>query len=198
MGPIFVSILIACCFEMPARAARPRCARPIDRVGEVIIIGNTITQDRVIREVVTFLPGQILRYREIRRVERKLAELGLFKVDPKTGIRPTVQVLNSPGPFKDILIKVEEMPSATIRPLVQITPAAGLLLGFVIEERNFDPWRFPTSVGEFSDGRAFRGAGQKWRLEFGVAPLLQSRLPFSITARLTPFADGMELLTWRP
>jgi outer membrane protein assembly factor BamA len=191
MRSIIIGLALACSLALSTGTAN---ARPITSVGEIVIVGNTITQDCVIREALQDLqPGQILRVRDVRRAKRKLARLGLFK-------NPTVQVLNSPGKFKDILVKVEEKQTASFRPMVQITPGAGLVLGFVIEERNFDPLRFPTSMADFEEGKVFRGAGQKWRLEFGVAPLLRSRLPLSGTATARPasFPNGLELLPWRP
>jgi outer membrane protein assembly factor BamA len=191
MRSIFIGLALACSFAL---STTPANARPITSVGEIIIVGNTITQDCVIREALQDLqPGQLLRVRDLRHAKKKLTRLGLFK-------NPTVQVLDSPGPLKDILVKVEEKQTATFRPMVQITPSAGLVLGFVIEERNFDPLRFPTSMADFEEGKVFRGAGQKWRLEFGVAPFLPSRLPFSVTATARPasLADGLELVPWRP
>jgi outer membrane protein assembly factor BamA len=191
MRSIFIGLALACSFALSTSSAN---ARPIASVGEILIAGNTITQDCVIREALQGLqPGRILRVRDVRRAKTKLARLGLFK-------NPTVKVLDSPGPFKDILVQVEEKQTATFRPMVQITPSAGLVLGFVIEERNFDPLGFPTSMADFREGKVFRGAGQKWRLEFGVAPLLPSRLPLSGTATARPasFGNGLELLPWRP
>ena len=41
----------------------------------------------------------------------------------------------------------------------------GLVGQFVIDERNFDLFRFPRSFREITDGTAFRGAGQGFRLE---------------------------------
>ncbi len=42
---------------------------------------------------------------------------------------------------------------------------AGLTGQITIDERNFDLWRFPTSWSDLTEGRAFRGAGQGFRLE---------------------------------
>ena len=41
----------------------------------------------------------------------------------------------------------------------------GLVGQFIIDERNFDLFRFPRSFREITDGTAFRGAGQGFRLE---------------------------------
>jgi outer membrane protein insertion porin family len=138
-------------------------------VGEVIIVGNTITQDRVIREQVDLWPGQVLRYPELRLAEKNLARLGIFKFDPGKGIRPTVQVIETPGHFKDILVKVEETVTGEVRFKTELDPLRGPLARLTIEERNFDLLGWPRSFADFSEGRAFRGAGQDLRLEITLA-----------------------------
>ena len=42
---------------------------------------------------------------------------------------------------------------------------SGLVGSIVLNERNFDIFRFPTSLADFFEGRAFRGAGQEFRIE---------------------------------
>jgi outer membrane protein insertion porin family len=42
---------------------------------------------------------------------------------------------------------------------------AGLVGSIILDEQNFDWRRFPTSWEDFRSGRAFRGAGQKFRIE---------------------------------
>ena len=81
-----------------------------EMVGEVIITGNKYRRDTEIRALVNIFPGQKLSYPELKEAEAALLGSGLFKVDSETGVRPTVQVLDSPGQFKDILIKVEDLP----------------------------------------------------------------------------------------
>ena len=42
---------------------------------------------------------------------------------------------------------------------------AGLIGSIVVDEQNFDIWRWPHSWGEVRNGTAFRGRGQRFRLE---------------------------------
>ncbi len=84
-------------------------------VGEVIIVGNDRTSDGTIRRVVQLYPGQVLHMEDVRQAEQAIADLGLFVVDPEKGIRPTVSVLESPGEFKDVLVRVQEKPTEEIR-----------------------------------------------------------------------------------
>jgi Surface antigen variable number repeat len=190
MKQILVSI-IAICYS--AGTAHPAQERPIMHVGNVFIIGNTITQDRLILEAVNLLPGRILRQRDVRLAQSNLLKLGLFKVDRRKKIYPRVLVLDSPGPFKDILIKLEEKPTTKVRPLWQMRPDAGWVAGLVIEERNFDPWRFPTCVEDFMEGKAFRGGGEKWRIELGLSTLRKGSLPFCVFVRLAPETNWLAL-----
>jgi outer membrane protein insertion porin family len=140
--------------------------KPQAYVGEVIIVGNTVTQDRVIRRMLQGIqPGQVLRYPELRIAERDLARLNIFEMNPELGIRPTVQALDSPGPFKDILVKVQETRTGSLMLGAGINSDNGVVGSIVLNERNFDIFRFPTSFADFFDGKAFRGAGQELRIE---------------------------------
>src|SRR5262249_27399376 len=60
-----------------------------DRVGRVIIEGNTVTQDRVILNQVDLRPGQVLQYPKIEDARMRLARLGIF--DPEDP--PSVEVV---------------------------------------------------------------------------------------------------------
>jgi len=48
---------------------------------------------------------------------------------------------------------------------VGVNSDAGLLGSVIVDEQNFDIWRFPRSFAEIRDGTAWRGAGQRFRLE---------------------------------
>lgn len=139
--------------------------KPISYVGEVFIVGNTVTRDNVIRRQLGLYPGQVLRYPELRIAEANLAKLGIFEMNPEQGVRPTVQALESPGPLKDILVKVQESRTGSLMLGAGINSNNGLVGSIVLNEKNFDLFRFPTSFADFFEGRAFRGAGQEFRIE---------------------------------
>jgi outer membrane protein assembly complex protein YaeT len=140
--------------------------KPQAKVGEVFIVGNSVTQDRVIRRMLQGIqPGQILRYPELRIAEKDLARLNIFEINPELGIRPTVQALESPSEFKDILVKVQETRTGSLMLGAGINSDNGFVGSIVLNERNFDIFRFPTSFADFFDGKAFRGAGQELRIE---------------------------------
>lgn len=134
-----------------------------DRVGRVMVEGNTVTRDRVILNQLDLRPGQILQYPKLEDGRIRLARLGIF--DP--GNPPTVEVLNNEldSNIKDILVRVQETRTGQFMVGGGVNSNAGLSGSIVINERNFDICRIPTSWDDFRLGRAWRGAGQELRIE---------------------------------
>jgi hypothetical protein len=159
--------------SQPAARATPR------KIGQIFIIGNEVTKQGVILEALGLFPGQVLRAADLRSAEKNLQRLGIFKIDPAKGIRPTVVVLNEEGEgeFKDILVSVEETSTWGVRVMPSLSLQGELGISVVFEERNFDPLRFPTSMDDLAGGLAFRGAYQTFRLELLRFPLLPFRWP---------------------
>jgi outer membrane protein insertion porin family len=139
------------------------------RVGQIFVIGNDRTKMNVILRQVGLYPGQVLSYPEIRLAERNLARLNIFKTSPDGAVRPTITVQDGPeGPdseYKDVIIKVEEDNTGSLLFGVGVNSDAGLQGSVVINERNFDILRPPTSFEDIWSGRAWRGAGQEFRVE---------------------------------
>lgn len=134
-----------------------------DRVGRVIIEGNTVTQDRVIYNQLGLRSGQILQYPLLEDARMRLARLGIFDQQNP----PTVDAMPSEfdNCFKDILVRVQETRTGQFMVGGGVNSNAGLNGSIVLNERNFDIMRFPTSWDDFRMGRAWRGAGQEFRLE---------------------------------
>ncbi len=160
-----VAALILLTTAVQPSATQPARDKPIEHVGEIIIIGNTISQDRVIREALGFYPGQVLDRSKLQIAEKKLANLGIFKVDPVMKIRPTVQELKSPGPYKDLLVKVEETSTRRWKLEPGVNVLGQPIVRLLVEERNFDPCRFPATLDDIIEERIFRGGGQEARFE---------------------------------
>jgi outer membrane protein assembly factor BamA len=177
--------------------ARPAKPKPITFVGEVIIIGNAVAQDRVIRQALAGInPGTVLRPRQLRIAERKLAGMGIFKVDPARKIRPTVQILQSPGPFRDILVRVEESSRRQWKLESGLNANGQPIVRVIMEDRNFDPFHFPLSCADVIEERAFRGGGLRARIEVMRLDLLQGLLQLFADGSLLPaiaraWLDGM-------
>lgn len=141
--------------------------RPPSTVGQIIIVGNEVTRQNVILRQIPLYPGQILTYPDLRVAERNLARLNIFENNPETGIRPTVTVLDPDGdnPVKDILVSVNETQTGSLLFGLGVNSDAGLVGSIVLNERNFDILRPPTSFEDLLSGRAFRGGGQEFRAE---------------------------------
>ncbi len=135
--------------------------QPPVRVGNIFIVGNTRTRQNVILRQVPLFPGEILSFPDVLEAEKNLARLDIFN-SPDGSVRPTVRVLDpeSPNGFRDILITVEEQNTGTFQIGAGVTSDAGFTGSIIINERNFDITRFPTSFDDFLSGNAFRGAGQ--------------------------------------
>ncbi len=163
-------------FSRPALGQTPANDAP-QRVGQIFITGNPITRQDVIFRAVPLFPGQVLRLRDLRIAEKNLERLGLFTIDPVKGVRPRVSVLEGEGPFKDVLVDVQEAATSCVRVLPGLSVTGELVVSIVWEERNFDPSFWPTSLDDLTSGRAFRGAGQLLRLELLQFPVLPCRSP---------------------
>jgi outer membrane protein insertion porin family len=70
-----------------------------------------------------------------------------------------------PDPAADFDVVVSENQTGRIMLGVAVNSDAGLVGQILLDERNFDWTRYPTSWNDFVDGRAWRGAGQHFRLE---------------------------------
>ncbi len=149
-----------------------------DRVGRIIIDGNTVTQDRVIQNQLPFRPGQILPYDQIDDAKMRLARLGIF--DPENP--PTIEVM--PNEFdstlKDVRVGVNETRTGSFMLGASFNTNQGITGNITLNERNFDILRWPTSLDDFRYGQAFRGAGQEMRIEASPGTQFQR---YSVTWR---------------
>src|SRR5205085_6196915 len=112
---------------------------------------------------------------DLRLAERNLARLNIFEMNPATGVRPTVTVIDpdSESIYKDVLVNVNETPTGSLLFGVGVNSDAGLTGSVALNERNFDITRVPTSFEDLLSGTAFRGAGQEFRAE--AAPGTQTQ-----------------------
>jgi outer membrane protein assembly complex protein YaeT len=158
-------------------------------VGQVIIHGNTVTKDRVILRQMRIFPGQVLSYPDINLSQEALGRLNIFEVNQENGTRPTIEVLDpdGPNPFKDVLVNVEETRTGSLMFGVGVNSDAGLTGSIVLNERNFDITRWPTSFDDFTTGRAFRGGGQEFRAEAVPGTTLQR---YTVSWREPYFLDS--------
>jgi hypothetical protein len=80
------------------------------RVGQIFIVGNTVTRDSIILEQLPLFPGAVFTLADLRTAERNLARLKIFKADPP----PRVRIIDQDNPgdstIKDIRVDVTERP----------------------------------------------------------------------------------------
>ena len=143
--------------------------RPPARVGQIYLSGNTRTDQRVILRQVPLFPGQVFNYPAIRDGERNLARLNIFEASPDGSVKPTITVIDNPNDpdafYKDILVTVQEASTGSLMFGLGVNSDSGLTGSIVLNERNFDLFRLPTSFDDLLNGTAFRGAGQEFRVE---------------------------------
>jgi outer membrane protein assembly complex protein YaeT len=146
--------------------------RPPARVGQVFIQGNTRTKDNVILRQVPLFPGQILTYPDLDIAKANLMRLGIFTggggggPNGADGPPPEIRVLDREGDgvFKDIVVEVNEANTGSLIFGVGVNSNSGLTGSIVLNERNFDIFNPPTSLQDFLNGTAWRGAGQNLRI----------------------------------
>lgn len=137
------------------------------KTGLIVIQGNELTQQRVIRRRVDLQPNRWLDATQIDRTELRLRGSQLFNANPAAGRTPTVTVQAEdpamPG-FRDVLVEIEETNTGSLSFGAAVSSDSGLTGIIALDQRNFDVLDLPDSFDELLRGRAFRGAGQRFNL----------------------------------
>lgn len=148
-------------------------------VRDVRIIGNTITQDKVLRrEMRGVYPGAVLNSNEIRKSLSRLRGLGYFR-------SVSVDVRNPPEGEdpnqKDVVYEVDDSaPTGRVRFAAGISSDLGFIGSVTVTKRNFDWKDWPERFGDVVTGNAFSGAGQTLELELSPGSEFSSyRLAFT-------------------
>lgn len=131
--------------------------------GQVIIQGNEITKDSVIRREIEFYPGMPLDFTAVNQSRESLQKRRLF--DGRE-TRITVQPANPIDPtIRDVLIEIKETNTGEISIGGAVSSDAGLIGRLAFEQRNFDVADVPDSMSDLLSGKSFRGAGQTFNIE---------------------------------
>ncbi len=162
-----ISIVLTCLTTLSDPTAREVGVEDVRaQVGGIKIIGNTITRDSVIRKAANLSPGQVVDTRGLRIAERRLNRLGIFHAAVEFG--------NDEGEFRNVYIGIKEISTTRVALEMAINSQGEPVLIFVIEERNFDPNRWPCSLDDITESRMFRGNGQRigfeWRIPLRQVP----------------------------
>jgi outer membrane protein insertion porin family len=142
------------------------------KTGEVKIVGNNITQDKVIRPEIDIEPGRPLDGSQIDKSIRDLENLRLF--DPGS-VKITLQRPDPLEPdYRDVLVTVQETNTGAISVGGIIGSDGGASAQITFNQRNFDILDTPDTFSELFAGRAFRGAGQVFSIDILPGNLTQT------------------------
>jgi outer membrane protein insertion porin family len=128
--------------------------------GLVTIQGNFITRDKVIRRLVRFQPGRPMDGREFENTKARLEASQLFREPRITPQNPTQEEPN----VRDVLVEVKEKQTGSMNFGVGAGTDSGFFGDISVTQNNFDIADWPQTFDELVNGRAFRGAGQTFRL----------------------------------
>jgi outer membrane protein insertion porin family len=81
-----------------------------------------------------------------------------------------------PDELVDINVNLNEAQTGRLMVGAAVNSDAGLMGQILLDEQNFDWTRWPSSWDDFASGRAFRGAGQRFRIEAAPGTQVQRYL----------------------
>ena len=146
------------------------------RIGQVTITGNAIMHDNVIRRVLDeekFTPGHWYN----ADIARGNGEGELEKTVKGTVYTESVTIQHVPSAdpnCKDALVAVTEGQTGSIMLGAGIGSDSGVIGQIAFDQRNFDISDTPESWNELITGKAFRGAGQRFRISLNPGTLQSS------------------------
>ncbi len=128
-------------------------------VGRVVVRGNETTQDKVVRRALDLYPTDTFNLSRATEAEERLQAMQIFS-------RASVTAVGDEPGVRDILIDVVEPESSNNLVFgFGVTSNSGLVGSILLDIRNFDILDTPRNLSELFKLRAFRGAGQRLRLE---------------------------------
>ncbi len=130
------------------------------KVGLIEIMGNNVTQDKVIRGRIGLEPGQPFNLAEAQRSQRRLIDTRLFS---NVRLTPQPEDPNNPG-YRDLLVEVDETRTGAVGFGVVAGSDSGVVGNISIDQQNFDVADVPESFSEFIHGKSFIGAGQQFHM----------------------------------
>ena len=136
-------------------------------VNKVMIRGNLITQDHVIRRAVTILPGDVANTDELEETKRRLKNTGYFSFRGagEEGEAVRVRFIDSAQPGKvDVLVEVVEGSVGEFSVGAGYSSTNGLIGNVKLTHRNFDATAVPMSWAQIMRGEAFSGDGQEFSI----------------------------------
>lgn len=140
--------------------------------GEVVIAGNHITLDGVIRRHLLVKPERPLSPPGIEESRINLERANLFDRG-SVKITPQPEDPDFPG-YRDVFVEITETNTGLIAVGGAIGSDSGLTGRVAYTQRNFDFMDLPDSWGELFSGQAFHGAGQTAVIELAPGNEVQT------------------------
>ena len=167
-------------------------------VNKVIIRGNLITQDHVIRRAVTILPGDVANSDELEETKRRLQNTGYFSFRGagEQGEAVRVRFIDSAQPGKtDVLVEVVEGSMGDISVGAGFSSTNGLVGTIRLSHRNFDATAVPTTWAQIMRGEAFAGDGQDFAISVSPGTIVDDyRLSWTNPSVWdSPYSVGFDL-----
>ena len=132
--------------------------------GLIMIQGNFLTKDKVIRRLVKVRPG-----RPLDGTLTEEARIAIERTQLFNEARISIQQPTSDAPrVRDIIIEVKERNTGSFNFGAGLGSDSGIFGEFSFRQTNFDIADWPLTAEELISGRAFRGAGQSF--DITVAP----------------------------
>jgi outer membrane protein insertion porin family len=132
--------------------------------GLIMIQGNFLTKDKVIRRLVKVRPG-----RPLDGTLTEEARIAIERTQLFNEARISIQQPTPDAPrVRDIIIEVKERNTGSFNFGAGLGSDSGIFGEFSFRQTNFDIADWPLTAEELISGRAFRGAGQSF--DITVAP----------------------------
>lgn len=142
------------------------------RTGTVEVQGNVLTKKDVILRQIQVRPERPLDRSALEESKRRLEDLNIFA--PRS-VKITPQDPDPVNPdYRDVLVEIDETNTGSFEFGAALGSDSGVIARFGVTQRNFDIFDTPESWNEFWSGRAFRGAGQVFRINIAPGTRYQS------------------------
>lgn len=142
------------------------------KFGEIRVVGNEMTQDKVVRRELRFYPEQPYNLPETKEAEKRIKDTRLFT-------NATISAIGDSPDSRDALVKVAESDMNKFMFGGGLSSDSGIIGNISLENQNFDLFDWPRDANELFRGKAFKGAGQYLRLQFEPGTeLTRARLDF--------------------
>ncbi len=162
-------------------------------INKIIIVGNDVTHESVIRRTIAMVPGQLFNRDALINSYRSIENLGFFQSPMPP---PDVQPVNGVGPDVDVIFRVEERRTGNINFGASLGQGTGIGGFLGLEEPNLFgkgkrgklQWQFGRNINDFT--LSYTDPAIKESRISGTLTLFNSRARFVVGDLGTRRAEG--------